>query len=631
MTSIAQRFFTWILPLMCLLFGIYWAADHTLMIFSPHNYLLGPLGDDGMDAVNIVYPYLQKTKSIKHLFAPYGDHRLILSRIQTLLEYFFTNGTQVLQPIRISLLLWLDSLLIIYYLILPNTKLAAIAKILLSGMVFIFLFANVTTMNYGSTYMTTWPWIIAISIILFNILHNYCSAVAQNASRLKVYFYLFLIALLVNIGFYTFSIGTMLWPIVFIVLFKTLFVAPSSKLSLAVQKNISAETIHFGALLAYRTPTSYYLLKHLSVLALLAFISYVVYFLIDPIFIITTLNSQRMWLILGQHAESVFGAKFLYLTRMLSFPIIKSTAREASVASTLLGSLFLFLSFKYLRILFKQPAWTKLESMLFALFSFNLIAVLLIAIGRGNSPAEAFSVARFSTPVFMLLSCLFITGFMYPPLKSSVKKIPAFIFNSVVAMYAVVFVQHDLWFSPTPYDMSAWNQFLIAESIGAPINEAFGKAIGQMQNLTDPAALSYLNTVQKQNHKGAYSLWMSGYVNRSINELPFTHVTCQQAWMTLQKAPLFSTAFLTVTLPQPKSAALSRADILFTKADGQMVGYGLRAISMENPLRWLMTSHSVYSWKGAVNMEQLTNNSSIVAWAVDKEARVMCRIGETRV
>jgi hypothetical protein len=622
------RYILWMFSLLCLAFGLYWAFIHILLMFFPHNYLLAPLGDDAIDAVSKLYPIILKEKPISGIFGWYGDHRLTLARVQSLLEFFYTNGMQILQPVRLSLVLGADALLFIFYVLIPNQRLGKPIQALLATILLVFLFSSITIVNYGSSYMMTWPWMILFSSLLFIMTNAYYNALVNNASTGKCIFYILGMALLINMAIYTFSIGLMLWPIVFLVLIKRVFIFSNSKFSITSQKDAPATKISLA--IFYRHSYQANILLQFSLLIILAILSYSFYFHEVFNFKIPLVQSLNM----HPYQTTYLWSDFIYLTRMLTASFISSAVYTSSILGLLFGSFFFTIAVAAIYTFLMKKDWSNAESILFALLIFNFIAVIIIAFARGSAASEALSVNRFTTPAFMVLICIFTTAFLW--LLATTKK-KQFVLASLLVVYTLFFVKNDrhVWI----YDFSPWNQFLIAESIGIPINATFGEAMSHVQNEADPVALSYLNTIQKNYHKGVYSLWMTPHVNHSIKELSFNQSTCQeQAEVNASILPPgeppsseFNTRFLTVTLNNAKNLSLRHIDILFTNVNGLIIGYGLSAPYIEPVFTWLLpTSSLMYHWKGAVNTELLKNSSHIIAWAVNKKEHKMCVLGTVK-
>jgi len=618
----------WLLALLTLLIGLAWAVDHSFLILAPHNYSLAPLGDDGIDAYNQLYPMIFHHVGWSHLLSKYGDHRLGLARVQALLDYYLTNGTQAMQPYRLTFLLWLNCLLFSLLVVVPNKDLKSFSKIFLSGTIFLFLFAGITLANYGSTYMNTWPWIILISMITFSLVNEYTAALNRNASLWVIASLLFLITSFVNTGIFTFSIGLMLWPICLVLMCKSLLniymIKPLNHHVYKDTKTVSS----VGVQLTYTKQSAYRLQIQFLFIVAMMFLSYYVFYHNTILEILQSMT---------HHQHTYFIKKYKYLTRILSLPIIPGAALRSGPPNFILGSSILFLSFYYIYRLFKLETWSKPVSLLTGLFVFNMLAVLIISWTRGATPSEYHSAVRFTTPAFMLILCLMTTMLMFAARSDLFKRR----FDSVLIVtffmyFPIMFTWGDFAFGSSSYDMSFWNQFLIAESVGIPIDETFSKQIQQFQNEVDVTALTELNAIQKQHQKGAYSLWIVPFVGKSMDAMGYkTKNSNLQASISLAEFRKIiynpNGKILEVSLTDPTHSLAKNFEIIFTNSDGLIAGYALSGLSIPSVTeRMMFQPSSVYFWRGAVNSHYLMKDNIMNIWIVDRTNHTLINVGSKK-
>jgi len=628
-------FSTWCLRalafLACLI-GVVWAIDHTHIMFLSHNYLLAPLGDDAIDAYNNLYPIALKQKSWFAILASYGDHRLGFARIQALLEFYFTHGMQILQPFRLALILWLDSIIFIYFVLIKNTLIPRIAKLFVAGILLSVLFSGLTINNYGSTYMTTWPWIILFALLAFILTNQYCDALEKNANRSVIAIYIALITMIVNLGFYTFSIGLMLWPVIFVLMYKRLLQV--EKLYRFPKEDGVKDAnykLNVGFQIIYKKNTSYHLGCQFGIFLLFAIASYY-YYLRDVLsLLLVTLNTSTV-------NQGPIVQKYIYLLRMLCYPIISKTTNEADPEVLIAGSIVLALVISCIYQFLKRPKWSKATGLLAAMLLYNFLAILVIAYTRGTNPQEIISTLRFSTPVFMVIVCLSASLLMFASNNTLLKRPFAYLIlmGLIAVFYPVIFIERSVS-QVTLYNLTIWNQFLIGESIGIPLDPLFAQQFQMIQNEANLTQLAYLNSVQKNYKLGAYSLEVTSYIGHSINSLPFSKENFStQASLNLYEPDAKFThrkdQLLSVVLQDPQYKIDPNWDVIFVNSNGIIAGYARSGFLLSQPrIRLLFRSSTTHLWRGALNSQFLNKDNKISVWVINKPKQKLIFIGSNTI
>lgn len=584
----------WGFATLCFLYALYSAINRTLMIFAPHNYLLAPLGDDALDAVNVLFPISQGQKSLWYILTPFADHRLAVGRLFSLLDFFFTSGTQAAHPYRVAISLWLGYFLFIGSAILPNKGIIKPAKLIIAALYLTFVFSGTALINYGSTIMNTWPILLVFVLLTFIALAKYCDVYANNATQSKLLLYLFTTFLFLMLALYTFGAGLMLWPIIFIVLVKRDCFKKNRWIwiSLAIVSYLTY-SFHWNGGSAHGG------MKH---------------FLHHPI------------------------NMFLYLSQILSIPVIKNASDAASIQTISMALIIICFTFLAGIIFIKKIEWSTADTIIFSFFCFSATSVFGIAISRFWMPCEAVHVAaRFVIPVMILLSCISIAGFS---LVNSIKKDRTLVNTGSILLASlwllIIFIPSDneLCGNNGVYSQALPNQYLIAATTGIPIDVGYNNEIKQIQNQQNVVAHNYLFNIQKKYHKGVYSLWQTNYINHTLEELNFKIVPYSISNVIIQKGIDFRRndnpgLLVTITLPNYNQPLSTQWEILFTNSQEKIIGYAISSPYFQTLLKqW---QQPTLYWAGALNTKLVNEDSKVKTWAVNKKTRQMIELGEITI
>jgi hypothetical protein len=366
----------WSAALFCLCIGLFVASEHTMHFFANHNYFFSPFADDILDNANSSYPIALGKQGFMHVFDPYIDHRIATERVQEIIDFTFTQGVQSLQPYRLSLFLWLNFLFFSYFVIIKNNTLRAPSKVLLSGAYLIFIFAGMSINNYVSTMQHTWPLIFLFSLFTFISLAKYCESLKKNAAAIKLYSFMFLTILNINIVLYSFNIGAILWPIVFIILIK--------------QRCLRRQWLLWigAAILTYYC--------YISLTWILAnWFSYTQHTTIETL------------LLRPLHI-------FLYLSRIISLPFLPSAFNQFSAASISIGGFLTLISLTLMYYFLSMRTWSAAETIFFGYLLFAMGALVIISTIRPVSGKYTAVEWRFLTSGLQWLFCAFMALFLLP-------------------------------------------------------------------------------------------------------------------------------------------------------------------------------------------------------------------------
>lgn len=581
----------WSLALITFIAGLYFTINRISYIFAPHNYLLAPLGDDGVDAGWILYPELLIRKKIRFLFHYYGDHRLVLARLQALFEYYFTKGTQVLQPFRLAGVLLLDGLIFAVTILFSHKRFTLPVQLILIGLFLTLFFAGITIPNYGSTYMVTWPIIFLEALLIFYLVDRYCSACETNPSH--SYRYLWLTFAMVNVSLYTFSSGMLFWPIIFLVLIKR----------------------------------KCFMVRPVSWLCVMM-LTYLLYFLggwnggqLGPSIILFLAHPVNM---------------LYYLSRIVTSPFILQSITTQSTNILICGMTIMSITAIFLVSFLCIKKWRMAETMLFSIICFSALSVVMIAIGRFGSPREYLSVGRFTTPSFILLLGLATSGFYFIANYSKRQYLYNIALSSFISMLLLfVFIPHDLEVSGEigVYDQGQVNQFLIAETLNVPIDEIFAKGLAKLQNQRNIKELNLMNAIQKQGRKGAYSLWPVQLVGQSFARQDYKVLSNDQPAADISINHFLdnhASVFINIVLPNYQSPLTSNWYVLFVDSEHKVVGYGVS--SPYGASLWNQFIHHIpvaLFWRGAVNKNLIkTIDKPLQVWAVNSKSNEIIKLGQ---
>lgn len=574
----------WLVSVLCFCAGLYIAIDNTIFQFS-HNYLLAPLGDEAVDAARVVYPIALGTEGWGKLFSPFADHRMVLTRLQQLFDFFYTDGMQPIQPYRFAILLWLNTLIFSVFIILNNASLNVTKKVLLSGVYLAITFAPISVNNYYSTMMTTWPYVLLFGLLSFVCTSKYCSAIANQANR-KSLLYLFFTFLFVTLAVLIFNIGLLIWPIIFVVLFK--------------EKCFK---------------------KHWYLWSL-ALLTYPLYF--------------YQWIpVQGRHGAMVFWQHpidvFLYMSRVLSIPVIPSAVSSASLSTIVFALFILFFSVLFLFNLLKKDTWSEVDRVLFAYFIFGFLSVCIISAMRFWMTAEAAVVgSRFTTPSLVITACLLVSFFSMSAGVTKESLWSQLTMSMVTMVWLVAFFIPS---NPVFFDNGNLNQLFVSQAIDIPIDQGFVEATKDMHNFYDPAGLSFLNDTQKKYKKSVYSLWASQYLKHSVPDLNFKEIECHgnvAITVGLDFRQYNNPGlFVSVNMEKQQVPINKNWQVVFANDDNLIIGFAVPG-PMYFPLinRLQGQKNASLIWRGAINTALLIKNNKVVVWAGDNQSHQLCKLGE---
>lgn len=588
----------WIIAVICFSIALFTAIEHTTHFFANHNFLFSPFADDILD--NAFYSYPMATGKIPYtfIFEPYIDHRIAIERIQEVLDFLFTNGVQSAQPYRLSIILWGNFLLFSYFVIFSNSRLTAPIKLLLSSAYLMFIFAGMSINNYISTMQITWPFIYLFTLLSFICAEKYCRLLDTKSNTTRALLFILFTSLFVNLTLFTFNIGTILWPIILLLLIK---------------RN------------CFR--------QHCLIWITFALLSYFAY--ISPHWVLANWHSYT------QHTNStaVFNKPFdvfFYLSRALSMPFVKQAFTQYSVYSLIIG-LFAALSSLVIIVYFlRLKKWSSADTVFFSYFIFILLANLIISAMRCDSGKTTLIEWRFLTSSLLLQFCILMSLF-YIRISSNMKQKAVTIGLSVLtAIGLILFIRLDAITSGGTYDVGFFNQVYISEAIGIPINEHFLQASNIYQSSGVLFHHVSVNDVQKKYKKGPFSFWASQFINHSINELPFTKVLSEnQANLNviydyrLKQSPA---VLINARLDHYHGPINNNYEVIFTSDKQTIVGFAISAPYLQSLLASLQSKNKApLLWRGAVNTDLLHNTQTVYAWAVLPKEKIMYQLGKISI
>ncbi len=590
---------TWLAALACFFTGFYIAIEHTAHFFSVNNYLFSPFADDILDNASWTYPVVLGKREFIRLFDPFGDHRVVIAHLMEIFDFVYTNGLQVAQPYRLSIILWLNFFLFSIFVLLPKKELNPPAKLTLMGAYILLLFPGISINNYVSTMQITWPLILLFSLLAFICAEKYCQQSLKKQSSKLSLFYLFFTAIFVNLTLYTFNIGIILWPIILLLLLK--------------RRCLSKNYIILFSLIIF----TYYYYWTCSLLP-------------------GALTAHG-----GAHSSfyAVFPRLlqgFLFFSRLVSVPLINNAIDASSIYTLVIGVisavLALYLLFYYL---FKKT-WLGSDSIFFAYFLFNLTTVIIISLTRNvliNRPEVGALVEwRFLTCSLMFLFCLLAGVFFILNSQCQRKKI----INAGLSVFSMLwllffFLPKESILSNDTYDLGFFNQVYISEATGIPIDNAFLQASGIYMSSGVLAHHLGVIDVQKAYKKGPFSFWPSQYINQDIAKLNLALVNANHAVI----SPILDYrikhnpgVLINVLMDSANTQLNTNWSVLFTNAQGKIIGFAIAAPYPHSlwSLLWL-NSTTPLLWRGAINSDLLAKDKKITVWAVDKMRQHYAKLG----
>lgn len=585
-----QNILVWIAAITCFIIGSYIALDHTINFFNLNNYLFAPIGDEATDAARTVYPILTGKMAFSEILHPFADHRVVLGRLQEMFDYKYTNGLQIIQPYRITLILWLTAILFTTFIIIKNETLSKPAKVLLTGIYLTTTFTAMNSNNYNSTMMITWPYIYLFGLLAFIFVEKYCTLIKADSTSKMAYLYIFLTYLFASAAVLTFNIGLIFWPIIYVLLFK--------------QKCMKRH---------------WYLWS-------LSLLTYVLYFH-NWIPTQGVIGAQQFW----RHPIDVF----LYMSRILGVPFDSAALYHASLTTVVIASFIVIFSVIFLLKLLRKKSWSNADAIFFGYFLFSFIALCAISSMRFWMSGEAALIGlRFTTTTFNLIACILLSFFTVPITDETERSFVRASFSMMVMVWLAAFYFPNIHSLSVPYNQRDNNQFLISESIGIPIDQGFIDATKDLQNLQDLTLLTYLNDTQKMNKKGIYTFWPTEVINKPISDLHLSDVSCDIPTVLTPKTDFRSNhnpgMLVGVGLQQRKFLDESWF-VLFTNDKNTIMGYALPTSIYRSLADRLTRTATNLQWGGAINTNLLGADNTVIAWAVDKKSNRMCQLGSIKV
>lgn len=592
----------WILALLCFFTGLFVAISHIAGITTHYNFAIGPLGDDAYDAARVTYPILTGESSIWHILRPFADHRVVTERLLALFSFIYTNGTNSNLGFIFAFVLSLTSLLLINFIF--NIKsLSNNIKILLAGIMINLTFAGISLINYATPLLFSWPQVILYTLLTFFFLQKYCSDETPFNTHNKFY-YLMLTSTFAILTIYSFNIGLILWPIIFIVLYKhnvwklhiKSWLLLSGFSSALYFSRIQTETLHH-----YWRPNSVG--------------DGIRHFLHEPL------------------------TAFSYLSRIVSIPIIPDAQTQASIGTYVIALLIMCASTFFLAYFIRKKRWLYADTILFACLSFSFTAILLISISRFWVAAEYVNIGlRFTTPSLLLwaslIACLFsiISTFENIKILKATKLILSLAASTWLLVY---FIPGDQKKIPYMFDLSYTSRYFIALASGVPINEGLLKATYGYNEELSIDHLTYLNNVQQKYKKCAYSLWPSQIINTNINKLSFKTQNPIPSTIVMENDLRHDNPaiYLDVTiLKNQMSDETKQWFILITDNDNTVAGFGIRAPNHINFADYLLKKNNNASilWRATLNSD-LVKGHQIKFWLASKELQAMHYVGSLEI
>ena len=569
----------WFSALICLAAGAYVALTSTQQFFYAFNYLLGPVGDGATDTARVIFPVITGDQPWTKLLEPFADHRIFIERLIIIYDFVFHHGIEEAHPLRMAAVFW--AILILFSaVVFANKKLPLVSKCLLSGCGGVLVFARVSLTNFDMPITFTWPMVLLFALFSFITTERYCAAI-EKRSTLTAKFYLILTALFVLLNLYTFNIGLILWPVIFIVLLK--------------------RRVFFA---------------NATLWASLAVLMYAFYFWSGWHPGITATD--------GGMKHSLFNPihPFLYFSRIVSIPMVSTAIITASLATILIGISIICLSLYCINRFWRLYRWSASETIVFASLLFSFLTLLIIPVMRAWIEAEYVVVGlRFTAISFFLylslLASLFIFRYQVPRKHTTLTDS---LLAIMIAVWLVgLFIPSDTYL----YRPSRYNPYFIALSTGIPINPALAHYFDFSDSAVNLQNLAFNDAIQKKYHHGAYFLWPTQEMNQHFREVHAAVAPCEFAMTHEIRADLRAkgSAMLVVETQLSLAKSPSQWSLLFTNQQNKLIGYSL-------PL--LVKRGQSQTWQGAVNT-MLLHGRYVNAWLFNREKNQICAGGKIKV
>ncbi len=577
------------LALLCFLVAFYVAAEHTSHYFANHNYFFSPFADDILDNANTTYPIALGKQSFWKIFSPYIDHRVAIEHVQELIDFAWTSGVQVLQPYRISILLWANFLIFFHYIIRPSAF-TIIIKTFLSGAYLFLLFASMSVNTYVSTMQITWPILFLFALLTFINLSRYCQVVKQTGLSRASYLYIALTVLCLNIVLYTFNIGVVLWPIIFLIL------------------------IHQRCL----KKDSYIWIG-------LAFFNYYIY--LDHHWVMNNVHSY------SSHAK-LFSIPVYILevfkkySRIISVSFNIHAFYQSTFITQVIGLISIFISIVFMVSFLSKRNRSSYEITFFGYFVFSMLSMIVIPVMRNAVDWRFLTVGLFFD--FCLLMSLFmmLADFSLSR-KSSWASVSLVLMGSIWLLFR--FLPIDKQLSNGTYELGFFNQVFISEATQIPIDENFLKASKIYQSSGDLQPHVFINEINKSQHKGPYSFWISQYMNQPIKVLQNNkRILTDKAkiYVAYDYRPEHSSGLLiNVLVENSRTPMNNQWQMVFTDKAGTIIGFGISSPNLQPLWALLIRPSHLILWRGAINTQSLKSHDTIHAWAIDQNHKVIYQLG----
>jgi len=575
-----------VIVLIMLAMGLYSGINNTYMLIGQsYNYFFGPLGDQLYDAARIVYPIFEGHASWRHLLDPFAEHRVLMERLLMLYDMTFHHGMEIMHPYRLVITFWLACLLFIVNVVLVNHKMALHEKMILSSCALGLFLANLSFCNFMSAILFTWPLIVLFSLSCFICLAAYADSVRNSKTSHRILF-LMLTTLFAYLAIFSFNIGLIVWPIVYLVLYKQ------------------------GVLR-----------KHVWVWLLLAGLSYYIYF--NHGWHPGTFRSDH-----GLERALLHPIRpFLYFSRIVSVPFIENASHAASISTILMGIALLSTGIYFLSRFWLLAKWSYSDSILFSFLLFSLCGLTAITLMRAWVDAEYLGIgSRFLYISFMAWLSILTSYFRFFGYKQKAVSPACVLLTTVLVGYLFFyFIRHDTGSFPVG---EVSNPYFIALSTDIPINQSFVNYARIFNNDDDINHHQYANAVQKHYKMGVYALWPSQWINKQwtthgarCNAEVTHHITAD-----LRKTG--NPALFIESDVKAQQKTIAHSYILYLDPNDVVVGY---ALPFRQNVRLLPhTSPTQTKWLGAIN-SSLTPYSFIQAEWVNTASQQVCELGRMTI
>lgn len=587
-----KNYLLWFISLLGMFAGLYIALDHTVYLFSNHNYFFSPFADDILDNAVFSYPIALHKLSFRHIIDPFNEHRVALERIGEIFDFLYTGGVQVLQPYRLTILLWLNIILFNFFIVLPNRSMHKAIKCALIGVSCVCTFANISINNYVSTMQITWPIICLLSLLIFILTEKYCSIKKQ--SFIKQISLILLITLLINIVLYTFNIGLLLWPIVFILLKKRNCLKP-------------------------------FLFAWFSA-AILTYYKFAYNSWFMSIVKKLTLPSNDHGTIFSRLLEI-----YTYLSRICVVPFFAEAINVNSHLFVLMGTFISAIIFVSLFVLLFKKNLTSSQTILLGYFLFNILAVLTIVSARSH---QVISIEwRFLTCVLFSLLCLITACCSWLSTKN--------IFN-YLSILGILFIIYsisvtDKKLAGGTYNLGLYNQIFITEAINVPLDNNFFKSTRIYQTHGILLHHQFINKVQRQFQKGPFSFWAAQMIKHNIHDYNYS-VLLDKPQVKLYaicdlRAEHTPVVLINVSVHKLLFKLNDNWEILFTNSLGTIAGFAISAPNEQQSL-WKMIARETETqilWRGGVNTDLLLSDRTLIAWAANNKTKEVYQLGQLKL